>query len=909
MSESDDSDILADIKALDNALMLNTNNKSSDSWHDIHNDSSSSSVDDSDDSCIENEFYRQSCQDTEFADAYEINKRLIKGLMLAKKKVSTLLQRCEEKIEELNEEIETSKDGSTLHERTRYSIAGTPYFKDKLGFSAPKNADMKLKESRNELSVLHVQKSCRWSGKDRTALLNAICDEVFSSMSTSGFNVEQLSNKTTDNQTGDETTNKGLSKSHSIAANSLAKTTVMIPLNFSEIVRTMNENQIDWMKIAAQNFDNKHSPGECRSMWNVYLHPDINKNDWTNKEDKRLVQHVKQCGYQDWNTIATRLGTKRSAYQCFIRYNTIRGLPTSGRNWTKPEDQHLQLVINKLQIGNYIPWAEVANYMGNRTKQQVYTRWMYRKAPHLMKGRFTYVETQTLLKAVSQYGTDFSKISRHVMPHRTTVQLNGHYQSILQNKANAWTYEDDMKLIKLHKKYGNNWVKIANSFVPKTRTQVRHRYMALQRYTTKGYKIRTIPRSNQPTSLDSKRADGSSSSAHNLQSIRKKIPLLSCNISTDTIQARLFENLSFPLIPGNINSQEIYSAKQLEYATKELYDMLKLLDTNFDLSNMFFDYAHLSKKEKQLFTSLKRYVTAHHCMNNEKRDQIIEMFRCRMFGSETNVTSHFIPPLPFSGYVKRKRQHKTNSINYDSSCKEKYLVDLATDKIIPCNINSFFIGVEEEIQFQKLSQLLIKDNYSCNKQNVNSRASLVYNSSLNEVRTRGTQRLKPNIAKTEICVTKAVQSCKTQESTRVKSIDKNDILNDAITPNHETLLGLKNLMFWKMLHEFQSDQSFPTLKNNTQHQTKIPKSPAFEKAYKALKIRLIRLFKLPLTLSRVMVEMSEQESLFVIEEQKEQLTKKWSEEQAEDNNQAIFANNSILRKTNSKTTNLLTTHS
>ncbi|XP_032666177.1 snRNA-activating protein complex subunit 4 [Odontomachus brunneus] len=899
MSESDDSDILADIKALDNALLLDSaNDKANSSWHDLHDDSSSSSIDESDnESYNDDQFYNQLCQDTETINAYEINKKLTKGLMLVKKKVSVMLQRCEEKIEELSEEIETNKDGNMLQVRTRYSIAGTPYFKDKAGFGAAKNADTRLKESRDELSVLQMQKSCRWSGTDRTMLLNAIYDEVLNSISISGSNVEinELSDERTNNQTGDTATNGVPSKSDSIMNNSALRT--VTPINFTEIVRTMSEKQIDWMKIAAQHFSNKHSLGECRSMWNVYLHPDINKGDWTNTEDQKLVKLAKKGGYQDWDTITKKLDTKRSAYQCFIRYNTIQNLPVAGRAWTKLEDEHLQLVLSKLQIGNYIPWAEVAIYMGNRTKQQVYTRWMYRTAPHLTKGRFNYMETKTLLEAIKQYGTNFSKISRYVMPHRTTVQLNNHYQSIHQSKVNKWTHEDDVKLLKLHKKHGNDWVKIAKSFTLKTRTQVRHRHMALQKYINKGYKIMTIPRSNQSTSLGSRKT-GASLLAQNSKSTCQKISLLNCVVSNDTIQERLFENLNFPLMSGSTEgSQEIYDLKQLAHNTKELYEILKLLDVKFDVPNMFLDYAHLSKKERQLFASLKKYVNVCQPVSNEKHNEIIERFRLQMFGSETqSVISHFIPPLPFNGYVKRKRKYKTNSINYDLDYSEKFLVDVS-DRIIPCYSNCYFVDVDEEIQFQKLSQLLINDNYSCNRQNINSLASLGYNSSFNEIKNQTPLRSKSNTAiEIERHATKTVQSCKTQKATYAEHINK-DIeemeMLDAITPSQETLLGLKNLIFWKMLYEYENNQSYSKSKNIMQQ----PNSTEYEKAYQTLKTRLMRLFKLPLALSRVMVELPEQEALFIMEEQKEQSKQKWSEKETEKNKQTIFANNSFMQKT------------
>lgn len=875
MSESDDSDILADIQALDNALMLNkVEHKADSSWHNLHDDSSLSINDESSDSQSDSETYIDLCQNNESTSAYEVNKKLLKGLMIVKKKLSTLLHRCEEKIEELNDEIDMSKDGSTLVERTRYSIAGMPYFKDKSGFSASKNLDTKLKEARKELSVIHVQKPCRWSSKDRTTLSNAICDEVFKSVQMPGLNeeAEQPSNRGIGDQTEDldETNNRERGKS-SEATNSFSKGNV-ISINFGEMVRAMKN--FDWMRIAAQEFENKHTASECEAMWNVYLHPDIKKSDWTKREDSELLRCAKECNYQDWNTIAVKLGTMRSGYQCFIRFNTIDNVPFKGRSWSKAEDEHLLLLISKFQIGNYIPWSEVASYLNNRTKQQVYTRWMYRKAPHLRKGRFTVLETQTLLKAVKQYGEDFSKIARYVMPHRTSVQLNGHYQTVLQEKGNTWEVEDDVKLIQLHKKHGNEWVEIAKNFNLKTRTQVRQRYMALQRYMNKGYSIANIPRSNQPTSHNtiSKSTGKSSSSSNNSKPKVTRVPSI---ISNNDIRARLFENLSFPFVMADTSSQELCDVKQLEHNTKELYDTLKLLDTNdSDVSNNLFNYAHVNKKERQLFTSLKRYVDARYRVNSDERDKIIEMFRCRMFGPGTKVTSHFIPPLPSGGYVNKrtpKRASNQKEINYNINHEEKFLVDMPTD-IVASNINSSFLSVEEEIQFQKFTQLLTNNNYSCNRQNVNSRESLRYKSSLDERKIQSPLKSKPNI-ETKVESSETIQSCHTRETTRTECVNgsnETNTMNDAIAPSHQTLLGLKNLLYWKLLYEYESTKYAASDK---EQQSSKPKSPEYEKAYQTLKTRLMRLFKFPLALSRVMLNLPDQEMLFLMDKEEEDLSK------------------------------------
>lgn len=475
MSESDDLEILADIQALDEALALDVKKKSQ-QYASQHSDDSLLSLDVDDpenndcfDYLCENQYVDKSL------NAYEINTRLITGLTIAKRKLTVLLEECEQKIKLLDEKME-SRDASSSSPKYALSNAGMPYFKDKDYFSAPKNQDTKLKEARGELFLLSLKKPSRWSKKDRDTLLSVINNQAIESVLTGA-------NKETD---------------AFISDNQDEKTKLVLPRNFNEMVEAMGEKEFDWYKISATDFDNKHSPGECRAMWKVYLHPDIRKSEWTSAEDSKLLKCAKEHEYQDWDAITQKLGTNRSAYQCFIRYNTIKKVPCSGRVWTRQEDKHLMKVMNAIRIGDYIPWTEISNHMRHRTKQQIYVRWMYSKAPHLKKGRFTKAETSTLLKAVQKYGRNFGKISSVVMPHRTSVQLQLHYHTVMANinntNSNLWSVDDDVTLINLHMKYKNNWSKISTYFSGKSRTQVRHRYCALVKYTMRGVSIENIPR-------------------------------------------------------------------------------------------------------------------------------------------------------------------------------------------------------------------------------------------------------------------------------------------------------------------------------------------------------------------------------------------------------------------------------
>ncbi|KYN16357.1 snRNA-activating protein complex subunit 4 [Trachymyrmex cornetzi] len=890
MSEFDDLELLdiqADIQALDEVLALSAKKKSQQHVSSNQQSDVSSNVDAEDDDDYVN--YLQANQEIEKSlNAYEINTRLISGLTIAKKKLTDLLEECEQKIRLLDEKLKKSTDESSSNSKLAISNAGIPYFKDKDYFSAPKNIDTKRKEAVGEVFLLNLKKPNRWSGKDREMLLSAINNQAIESVLSGGFNKE-INKPTSDNQT--------------------KKIKLVLPRNFNEMVGPLGAREFDWHKISVMDFDNKHSPGECRAMWNVYLHPAFKKSEWTNVEDKKLLKCIREYKYQDWDAIAQKLDTNRSAYQCFIRYNTIKKVPLAGQPWTRQEDKHLTKIINAIKIGDYISWSDVANHFRHRTKQQIYVRWMYRKAPHLRKGRFTHQETLTLLKAVQKYGTDFCKISTIVMSHRTSVQLQERYHTVvsnINNRYNVWTLNDDMMLINLQLQYSNDWSKIAKYFSDKTRTQVRHRYNALLRYTAKGVSLETIPRP-PPTILNKRNFINKKSSSNKApkRHIKNAIFDMQPVVNIFDVQLRLYEALCFPLSIKPNNSEELYSIEQLIRDTKKLHSTLNLLHANLDIPDDFLNYVQLNNKEKQLLISLKEYLNIRHVQSNE----LIEKYSTRMFGCapEINKGDFFIPPLPFDGHVKLRKiikNKKNTSINYNLAVNEKFLIDVPADFSITPSVFPL-VKIEEEIQFHKFGQFLTSDYHNFLEQNLDLYKSIkcIFSFAKKTQMSKETllEHNKLNV-NSEIKISlEAYEQSKlnkfNKETTNVKEDVEDVNMGNIISPNQATLIGIKNLFLWKLLYDYQHEShlryelmaSFGN-ESKSEHTATNSKFMEIESAeYQLLRVRLRQLFELPIGLSNTILEVQGPEAIFLKDKPTRRIisTKRKFEDDSEDENTEI----------------------
>ncbi|XP_043264880.1 snRNA-activating protein complex subunit 4 homolog [Colletes gigas] len=805
---------------------------------------------------VKNEFMECNIEDCD--SLLNFNKQIISYLLDLKKHITYVLQKCEKKLKVVESNLQKHTIGDT---KILICNAGMPYFKDRNYFFAPNNDDETLKENHKELQLRNLPKVSPWTIKERYTLLKAVQEETIA--------------KALHSQKIEYIRLNGVKKKKK-------KTKKFPPTDLVEMIGPLGGREFDWFKISSIHFEEIHAPLDCRIMWNSFLHPKINKNCWTKPEDNKLKEIVKNYKYQNWDGIAKELNTNRTAYQCFIRYNTTKKLPKV-RNciWESKEDERLLKLVDIFKIGDFIPWGEVASWMQKRTKQQAYFRWNYSLAPYLTKGRFSKSEDNLLKDAVTKYGTNFSKISAALMPNRSTVQLNYRYQLLTTNEDknwNVWTLTEDSKLLELYKCFGPNWSKISEAFSCKTRTYLRHRHAALQKYIKRGISVVELHKKDKNEGQQNQKEEESKQRSNNR---------LNRDCGNDVDQELIEYFYMKQATVNSIQKRRHCSVEELERNTKKLYSTLQLLNAKLnipdDISNL-----KLNNREKQLLCSLREYTK----MKSDKRRQFEVIDKCSslMFGTncDTKDATHYIPPPPFDSQIKLKKLKETQCIDYHLNTNNTFLVVKPVDFNTPDFVIAHIGGNEQELQFQKLSQLFevnslkcrqsahsIKDfctfstgiplqqNNSSNSCNSNNRNNFSNNAvqemkfiaccenlSVNSFENNSTHDYSCVKLKSE----DHEESCEqtTKNITLFNTLEK--IQNCASTSNvetnieqdipsieatHATLLSLKNLMYLKQLNE--------TCNNIHQFFTK---SKKFQESLNLLETRLEQLFMYPIGQSK-----------------------------------------------------------
>ena len=223
-------------------------------------------------------------------------------------------------------------------------------------------------------------------------------------------------------------------------------------------------------------------------IWYSYLRPDLNRSQFTEKENTDMMIAIVENGHQNWDEVA-RHCDRRSSMQCFIHYHkSITRYFDRMEPWTQEEDDVLLKSINKNTFCGASNWNKISEAVKNRTKLQCYNRYIFicRDEP-VKRGTFSREEDMIILDYIEKHGKHFNEILK-LIPDRTTTQIRNHYNVALRHEGatHCWTSEEDAALIAFVDTYGtNNWKDISLTLKTHNRLSCRTRYVTIQKYLSK----------------------------------------------------------------------------------------------------------------------------------------------------------------------------------------------------------------------------------------------------------------------------------------------------------------------------------------------------------------------------------------------------------------------------------------
>ncbi|CAB1321586.1 unnamed protein product [Coregonus sp. 'balchen'] len=353
-----------------------------------------------------------------------------------------------------------------------------PYFRDKVTcLGPPANPEAREKMSKRIRPTDNV-KMKRWEGWQKTLLINAVIKDSRKRMIQPKLSkVEYLTQK--------------MVKAENVEKQILRKQITEIEKDI-EAISALKEDELlagryddhDWQKISNIDFEGIREAEDIKSFWQNYLHPSINKASWKEDEIEMLKKVAVKYGHHNWDQIADKLGTNRTAFMCLQTYQRYICTDFRRRKWGGVEDEILRELVEKMRIGNYIPYTQISYFMEGRDSCQLMYRWTQVLDPTLKKGYWSKEEDEMLLRAVAKYGVGNWWKIRQDVPGRNDGQCRDRYVDVLIGNVKKGPFDEQEKaqLRRLVEKYGRKWSKIAAEIPNRIDCQVLQQWRRMTGY-------------------------------------------------------------------------------------------------------------------------------------------------------------------------------------------------------------------------------------------------------------------------------------------------------------------------------------------------------------------------------------------------------------------------------------------
>ncbi|PAN16651.1 hypothetical protein PAHAL_3G074900 [Panicum hallii] len=137
---------------------------------------------------------------------------------------------------------------------------------------------------------------------------------------------------------------------------------------------------------------------------------------------------------------------------------------SSKGNWTAEQDDILRKAVETYKGKN---WKKIAESFPGRTDVQCLHRWQKVLNPELVKGPWSKEEDEIIIEMVNKLGPKKWSTIAQALPGRIGKQCRERWHNHLNPGINkdAWTQEEEIKLIHAHQTYGNKWAELTK-FLP-----------------------------------------------------------------------------------------------------------------------------------------------------------------------------------------------------------------------------------------------------------------------------------------------------------------------------------------------------------------------------------------------------------------------------------------------------------
>jgi hypothetical protein len=168
---------------------------------------------------------------------------------------------------------------------------------------------------------------------------------------------------------------------------------------------------------------------------------------WTAAEDMRLREimgRYKKLSSTDLELVAKEMGSNRTAEDCQQRWSRYLKPGVRKGNWTEEEDRFIMQSVQSSSEQPFTRWSELAHRMPGRHGKQIRERWVNHLDPNINHLPFTKDDDLLLWNATKEHGKKWVEISaKYFKNARAENQIKNRWYSAAFKKFVAETFGPD----------------------------------------------------------------------------------------------------------------------------------------------------------------------------------------------------------------------------------------------------------------------------------------------------------------------------------------------------------------------------------------------------------------------------------------------------------------------------------
>jgi len=193
---------------------------------------------------------------------------------------------------------------------------------------------------------------------------------------------------------------------------------------------------------------------------------------------KKLMRDDSIEFYEEKITVKRRKRSEKDMDEPFEQGNEFSRSRAKKISWTEDENQKLSQIVK--EEGTY-SWKRIATLLNTgKTASQCNQHWKRVLNPEIRKGPWEPHEEELLCEWTGKLNYSWKEIQRKI-PNRTDTQCRHQYYKALECSKSNWSLEEEARLQLAVTQLGKDWVKVASDLQRRTALQCRERWEFLQK--------------------------------------------------------------------------------------------------------------------------------------------------------------------------------------------------------------------------------------------------------------------------------------------------------------------------------------------------------------------------------------------------------------------------------------------